>query len=82
MNFYYITFGLLVVTCLFMAGYHHKYDLGFRSSPEDDIENGGSLENQNRFLKDFLIVYVLVMGSDWLQVLFSVPTKPNLLISK
>lgn len=71
MDFYFITFGLLVVTCLSVAGYHHKDDLGIRSSTQDNIENGESDENERRFLKDFLIVYVLVMGSDWLQVSFS-----------
>lgn len=70
MNLYQATFAVLVVTSLGLAWRHHKLEL--RSSPpsEANLEDGiSSHGDPKRFRRMFLVVYGLVMGSDWLQVL-------------
>lgn len=70
MDVYRLTFGVLVVTCCWLGWSRHKYQPN--SPPTKELLTGGLLEahsDPKKFRNIFLVVYLLVMGSDWLQVL-------------
>jgi hypothetical protein len=76
MDLYQLTFAVLVVISCWLALAHHKHELKTPPSSTGATETtgatGGVLEshgNPKRFRRIFLLVYLLVMGSDWLQVL-------------
>lgn len=68
MDVYYLTFAVLVVACCWTAWSRHRHQL---ETPAKEMMKGGLLESHGdatKFRKTFLLVYLLVMASDWLQV--------------
>jgi hypothetical protein len=70
MDLYQVSFVVLVITSGWLAWTQHKHELLPPSSKESEAE-GQAHGDPNRFRNIFIPVYLLVMGSDWLQVLFS-----------
>ena len=71
MDLYQLTFAVLVITSCWLAWTHHKHELKAPPSREATLE-GSVLETHGdpkQFRRIFIPVYLLVMGSDWLQVL-------------
>jgi hypothetical protein len=73
MDLYQITFTVLVITSGWLAWTQHKHELRPPLPKEDESEEQAheSHGDPNRFRKIFIPVYLLVMGSDWLQVTYS-----------
>ena len=70
MDVYRITFAVLLVTCCWSVWSWHSGQP--KTQPEKEEVEPGLLKahgDPRRFRKTFLAVYLLVMGSDWLQVL-------------
>lgn len=70
MDLYQLTFAVLVITSCYLAWTHHRHEL--KAPPSKEASLGGVLESHGdpkRFRRIFMLVYLLVMGSDWLQVL-------------
>ena len=76
MDLYHVAFAVLVITSGFLAWRHHRQGLK-TAQPSSQAECGNVLRNHGdpkKFRNIFLLVYCLVMASDWLQVpLFSTP---------
>lgn len=70
MDLYQITFAVLVITSGWLAWTQHKHELWPPLSKEtkSELHTHESHGDPNRFRKTFIPVYLLVMGSDWLQV--------------
>jgi MFS family permease len=69
MDVYHLTFAVFLVICCWSAWYRHRQQS--RALPVKEAVNGSLLESHGdprKFRKIFLTVYLLVMGSDWLQV--------------
>src|ERR1700734_1451182 len=70
MDLYQISFAVLVITSGWLAWTQHKHELQPPSAKEVGPEAHAheSHGDPNHFRKTFIPVYLLVMGSDWLQV--------------
>lgn len=70
MGFYEYNFIALIIGCGLLKYRQRQQDaqtLAEKQSDGEALDLGGQVEADN-FQKSFLIVYMLVMGSDWLQV--------------
>jgi hypothetical protein len=70
MDIYHITFAVLLVACGWSGWSRHRQQSKMQS--EKGEVGAGLLEGHGdprRFRNIFMAVYLLVMGSDWLQVL-------------
>jgi hypothetical protein len=72
MDVYQATFFVLVLGSGYVAYNHHKDEIWFQEpSDEDNRAQTKSLKleaSAAQFKKAFIPVYMLIMGSDWLQV--------------
>lgn len=72
MDVYQVTFAILVLGTGYVAYRHHRREFWPRETPDEESElQFKSLEAEAsaaRFKRTFIPVYLLVMGSDWLQV--------------
>jgi hypothetical protein len=71
MDLYQLSFAVLVIISCGLTWAHHKHELKAPPSSKE-ATLGGVLESHGdpkRFRRIFIPVYLLVMGSDWLQVL-------------
>lgn len=70
MDVYHLSFVILVAASGWMAWTHHRQEL--QPPPTNDIDPATQSHephgDPDRFRKIFIPVYLLVMGSDWLQV--------------
>lgn len=74
MNFYQLNLATLVAANIVLAYQQHR-QAKFQeiiSSTASDIENPARKEEIDGFKRDYFIVYMLVMASDWLQVSITV----------
>ena len=70
MAFYDYNFIALIAGCALLKYRQRQQDARVQSEKQSDGEAanvGGQIEADN-FKKSFLVVYMLVMGADWLQV--------------
>jgi hypothetical protein len=70
MDLYQVSFAVLVIASGWLAWKQHKHELQ-HPSPEEASPEVHSHEphgDPNQFREIFTPVYLLVMGSDWLQV--------------
>lgn len=70
MGFYEYNFALLVVLCAVLTWRRHQRDVEVEAATNND-EDAPSQSQKNEasnFTRLFLVVYLLVMGADWLQV--------------
>ncbi|KAI9702840.1 MAG: hypothetical protein M1836_008054 [Candelina mexicana] len=69
MGFYEYNFGFLVVLCALLTWRRHQRDaeLAAETDSEGETPSQSQKAEASRFTKLFLIVYLLVMGADWLQ---------------
>ena len=76
MDLYQVTFAVLVISSCWLAWIQHRHE--FQAPPSKDAESEAQVHelhgDPSRFRKIFIPVYLLVMGSDWLQV----PASPAL----
>jgi hypothetical protein len=70
LDLYQVTFVVLCIGSGWLAWLQHKHEL--RSPPSKEGETEAQSHephgDPNKFRKIFIPVYLLVMGSDWLQV--------------
>jgi hypothetical protein len=75
MDLYQITFAVLVIASCWLAWTQHRHEL--RPPPSKEGETEAQTDkghgDPGQFRRIFIPVYLLVMGSDWLQVLHSIP---------
>jgi hypothetical protein len=70
MDLYQISFAVLAITSGWLAWTQHKRELQPPLSKEvgPEAHANESYGDPNQFRKTFIPAYLLVMGSDWLQV--------------
>ena len=78
MDVYQVTFVVLVLGSSYVAYHHHKDEIWSQEpSGDEDRAQAKNLKieaSAAQFKKVFIPVYMLVMGSDWLQVCDRTPT--------
>ena len=70
MDFYTWSFIALVIACALLKyrqNQHDEKDVAEKAAGDEVPEIAGRVEAEN-FKKTFMVVYLLVMGADWLQV--------------
>lgn len=76
MDLYQVTFTALVISSCCLAWTQHGHKL--QAPPAQDAESEAQVyelhSDLSRFRKNFIPVYLLVMGSDWLQVCARFPS--------
>jgi hypothetical protein len=71
MDLYQVTFAVLVIGSCWLAWTHHKRELRTISAAREEGLESQAFENHGdpkKFRRTFIPVYLLIMGSDWLQV--------------
>jgi hypothetical protein len=81
MDVYQVTFVVLVLGSGYVAYHHHKDDIWSQESSGEEgraqTKNPKIEASATQFKKVFIPVYMLVMGSDWLQVCDRPPPLSN-----